>query len=282
MLCRIGEIEVWRILEWQGLFLPPEELFPNAPPDVAQIMEDLAPGTVDAGSGRSILPVQAYLLKTPDQVVLVDTGIGNHKTSKSLPFWSDLTDTRFLSALAAAGVAPEDVDFGVFTHLLTDHVGWNTTLRDGAWIPTFPNAKYLMPDADVETLSGRGLAIYDESLAPVIDAGLVDRIGADFPHNDQISLLAPPGHSTGHVSVLLSSQGQEAVLTGDALHSTAQCQHPHWQFKFDSDPVLAVASRRTLLETCVARDLTVIGSHFTLPSIGQVTSDGDVFRWTER
>ncbi|MEM9240659.1 MAG: MBL fold metallo-hydrolase [Pseudomonadota bacterium] len=282
MLCRIGEIEVWRILEWQGLFLPPEELFPNAPPDVAQIMEDLAPGTVDAGSGRIILPVQAYLLKTPDQVVLVDTGIGNHKTSKSLPFWSDLTDTRFLSALATAGVTPEDVDYVLFTHLHIDHVGWNTSLREGAWVPTFPKARYLMPKDDVEMLSGRGLAVYDESLAPVIEAGLMDQIDAAYQHDEQISLLPTPGHTPGHVSVLLSSGGQDAVLTGDALHSTAQCQNPHWQFKFDADPDLAVASRRTLLEICVERGLTVIGSHFTLPSIGQVTSDGHVFRWTER
>ena len=282
MLCRIGDIEVWRIPDWQGLFLPPEELFPNAPPDVAQIMEDLAPGTIDAGTGRIILPVQAFLLKTPDQVILVDTCIGNDKTSNLLPFWSNLTDTRFLSALATAGVTPEDVDYVLFTHLHIDHVGWNTSLRNGAWVPTFPKARYLMPKADVEMLSGRGLAVYDESLAPVMEAGLIDQIDAEYQHDEQISLLPTPGHTPGHVSVLLNSGGHEAVLTGDALHSTAQCQHPHWQFKYDSDPDLAVASRRTLLETCVARDLTVIGSHFTLPSIGQVTSDGDVFRWTER
>lgn len=282
MLCRIGNIEVWRIPDWQGFFLSPEELFPNAPSDVTQIMENLAPGTIDAASGRIILPVQAFLLKTPDQVILVDTGIGTHKTCTSLPIWSDLTDTRFLSALATAGVSPDDIDFVLFTHLHLDHIGWNTQLSDGAWVPTFPNARYLMPEADVDMLSGRGGAAYDESLGPVIDAGLVDLIDGSYVHSKEITLLSTPGHTPGHVSILLSGGDRDVVLTGDAIHSTAQCQHPHWQFKFDWDAEMAVASRRTLLETCVERDLIAIGSHFVLPSIGQVTTDGDVFRWIER
>lgn len=279
MLTRVGEIEIWRILDWQGLFLTPSELFPNAPDDVAQIIESLAPGSVDAETGRLILPVQAYLLKTPDHVVLIDTGLGNDKTNKSLPFWHHLADARLPAELAKAGVAPQDVDYVLTTHLHTDHIGWNTRLVDGSWVPVFRNARYLIPAKDEEAMRGRGIASYDENITPIIEAGQAEMIDASFQLGDEISLMATPGHTPGHVSVMLKSGGEEAVITGDAIHSTAQCQNPTWQFRFDWDADIAVASRRALLETCVARGLTVIGFHFVLPSIGRVEADGDLFRW---
>lgn len=282
MLCRIGEIEIWRVLDWHGLFWPPKELFPNAPDDVAHIMEALAPGSVDAETGRLILPVQGFLLKTPDHIILVDSCIGNHKTSQTQPFWNNLSGTRFLAALTAAGVAPEDVDYVLCTHLHIDHIGWNTRLEDGRWVPTFTNAKYLMPRADEQMMNGRGLAVYEESISPIIEAGQAEFVDGEHHLGDSVSLMPTPGHTAGHVSILLRSEGKEAVITGDAIHSSAQCQHPHWHFKYDRDAQQAVTSRRTLLETCAERGLTVLGSHFTLPSIGHVTSDGNVFRWTER
>lgn len=279
MLTRVGEIEIWRILDWQGLFLTPAELFPNAPADVGQIMETLAPGSVDEDTGRLILPVQAYLLKTPEHVILIDTGLGNHKTNRSLPFWHQLTETRLPHELAATGVALEDVSYVLTTHLHTDHIGWNTRVQNGAWVPMFPNATYLMPTKDEEAMRGRGIASYDENLAPVIAAGQAQMIDETYRLGEEISLLATPGHTPGHVSVLLRSGGQEALITGDAIHSTAQCQHPGWQFKFDWNAEIAVTSRRTLLEMCAARDMDVIGFHFVLPSIGRIEADGDVFRW---
>ncbi len=279
MLCRVGEIEVWRVLDWQGLFLTPEELFPNAPQDVAQIMEALAPGTVCPDTGRVNLPVQAYVLKTPERTILVDTGVGNDRTNASLTFWDKLGDTQLMAELARAGVTPEDIDHVLFTHLHIDHIGWNTRLEDGEWVPTFPNATYLMPGADNDSMKGRGVASYDESIAPIVASGQAEFVDADIDLGPGISLIATPGHTPGHVSVLLESGDDGAVLTGDAIHSTAQCQHPDWQFKFDWNGEIAVASRRKLLEMCVERNLTVMGTHFVLPSIGRVVADGDVFRW---
>ncbi|MEL7282416.1 MAG: MBL fold metallo-hydrolase [Pseudomonadota bacterium] len=279
MLTRVGEIEIWRLMDWHGLFLTPAELFPNAPGDVAQIIEGLAPGSVDAQTGRLILPVQAYLLKTSDHVVLIDTGLGNGKTSNFLPFWHQLTDTQLPMELAAAGVAPEEVDYVLTTHLHSDHTGWNTRRVDGAWVPTFPNARYLMPAKDEAAMRGRGIASYDENIAPVIEAGQAEMIDASYRLGHEISLMETPGHTPGHVSVMLSSGDHEALITGDAMHSTAQCQNPGWHFKFDWDGEMAEMSRRTLLEACVARKLTVIGFHFVLPALGRVEADGDVFRW---
>ncbi|MEO0371590.1 MAG: MBL fold metallo-hydrolase [Pseudomonadota bacterium] len=279
MLTRVGEIEIWRILDWQGLFFRPERLFPNAPSDVAKIVEALAPGSVDAETGRLILPVLTYLLKTPEHVILIDTGVGDNKTTNGLSFWNHITGTGLPAALAEAGVTPEDIDYVLFTHLHIDHVGWNTQLQDGQYVPMFPKATYLFPAGDQDECMNGDLDKLEESITPIIDAGMATWMASDEGIGDSITLLPTPGHTLGHVSILLRSGGQEAVITGDAIHSTAQCQNPEWQFAFDTDAALAVTSRRRLLETCVERDFTVIGCHFTLPSIGKIEADGDVFRW---
>ena len=166
MLCQIGEVEVWRILELNGPFLTPERLFPNAEPDVAEIIERHVPSGLCPDSGRLILPVQGFLLKTPTHVILVDSCVGNDKTNNSIKDWHQRSDTRFLSALAAAGVTREDVDYVMCTHLHVDHVGWNTRLENGRWVPTFPNARYLLPAADDDHYRDQGGDNYRESVLP--------------------------------------------------------------------------------------------------------------------
>lgn len=280
MLCKIGDIEVWRILEMHGPFLPPEMLWPNAGPDVAKIVAQHVPGAIDAPTGSLILPVQGFLLKTPQHIVLVDACVGNDKTAR-FPPWHMKSDNRFMAALTAAGVGPEDVDYVLCTHLHTDHTGWNTKLEDGRWIPTFPNARYLMPAADEDLYRKRGEDNFRESVAPVIEAGQAEMVTPGHMLGDHITLVPTPGHTPGHVAVLVRHNGAEAVITGDALHSTVQCWHPEWEFEFDEDGAAAVASRRRLLGDAAETGKKVIGSHFSLPSIGRVKAEGDAFRWEE-
>ena len=148
MLCKIGEIEVWRILEINGPFLHPEELFPTAGAELQGAMQKHVPHQLCPNTGRMILPIQGFLLKTPAHVILVDSCVGNDKTNPNTPGWHKRSGTRFMAALTAAGVRPEEVDYVLCTHLHSDHVGWNTKLEDGRWVPTFTNARYLMPAAD--------------------------------------------------------------------------------------------------------------------------------------
>lgn len=279
MLCKIGEIEVWRVLDLHGPFLSPEELYPNAGPDVGKIIEAHSPGNICQSSGRMIMPVQGFLLKTPSAVILVDACVGNHKTSPGFPDWKDKVDGRFMASLTMAGITPDEVDYVLCTHLHVDHIGWNTKLDDGRWVPTFPNAKYLLPEAD-NTAFEDGPS-YQESVLPVIAAGQAEMVGPDHKLGDEVSLISTPGHTPGHVSVLLTSGGKEALITGDALHSTAQCWHPEWHFKFDSDPEQAENSRRKLLETASEHGHCVLGSHFTLPSIGRIKAHRDAFSWED-
>lgn len=280
MLCKIGEVEVWRILEIHAPFMRPEDLFPNAGPDVGTLIETLVPGGICQHSGRLILPIQGFLLKTTDSVILVNSCVGNDKTHEALPDWHQRSDTRFEAALQAAGVGFEDVDYVLCTHLHSDHVGWNTRLMDGRWVPTFPRARYLMPSEDEAMQRARAGDMYLESVLPVIVAGQAELVQAGHMLGDCVTLIPTPGHTPGHVSVRIASGGAEAIITGDALHSTAQCAHPDWHFRFDSDAAQAVTSRRFLLETASEAACLVLGSHFSLPSIGRVATDRQAFRWT--
>lgn len=281
MLCRIGDIEVWRVLEIYGPFLTPQELFPNAGPDVAECIQDRVPGGICLETGRLLLPVQGFLLKTPDHIILVDACVGNHKTAPSFPEWNNRNTNRFMAALTAAGITPDDVDYVLCTHLHVDHVGWNTQLINGRWVPTFAKAKYLLPKEDEAHYRDIGNAMYTESVLPVIEAGQAEFVSGTQPLGDYVTLMPTPGHTPGHVSVLVKDGASEAVITGDAIHTTAQCWYPEWHFKFDTDPEQAVQSRRALLEAATEANRRVLGTHFRPPSLGRVRAKGDAFEWNE-
>ena len=252
---------------------------PNAGPDVRAIIETHVPGGCCAQSGKLILPIQGFLLKTPDPLILVDACVGNDKTVPNMPDWHQLKGTRFMSSLAAAGVTVADVDYVMCTHLHTDHIGWNTRLVDGRWVPTFPNARYLLPAEDDEFFSVHAGKAYEKSVLPVVEANQSERVSGGHMLGDYISLIPTPGHTPGHVSVLIKSNNAEAIITGDALHTTAQMAHPEWHFKYDMDAEQAEASRRHLLGKAAERNQRVLGSHFALPSIGCVRAKGDAFEW---
>ena len=280
MLAKIGQVEIWRILEINGPFLAPDVLFPNAGGDVAERIEALSPGQICPISGRLILPIQGFLLVTPTHRILVDSCVGNDKTVPNLPDWHQRSSGRFMAALTAAGVAPDDIDYVLCTHLHTDHIGWNTRLEDRRWVPTFKNARYLMPQADEARLNADPTDSYTESVLPVIAAGQVELVDSGHKLGEEISLIETPGHTPGHVAILIQSDQVEAIITGDALHVTAQCVYPEWQFKFDLDPERAIQSRRSLLEIASEKDCRVFGSHFALPSVGRISARGGVFKWT--
>ncbi len=279
MLLKIGNVEIWRILEMVAPFRDPADLFPNAGPDVGQVIEDMVPGSIDTQTGHLILPVQGYLLKTPRHNILVDACVGNHKTHPARPAWHARTDGRFLAGLTAAGITPGDVDYVLCTHLHADHVGWNTQLVDGRWVPTFPNARYVMQAADKEFAENLPSEFYAESVAPVVQTGQAEFVGSDHMLGDDVSLIPTPGHTPGHVSVQVGQGDDMAIITGDALHTTAQVAHTDWHFVYDKDPAMAVESRKALLGQAAEAGCCVLGMHFQLPSVGRVVAKGDGFDW---
>ncbi len=281
MLCRIGEVEVWRILEINGPFKSPEELFPGAGVEVRHAIEEEVPHQLCPNSGMLVLPIQGFLLKTPAHNILVDSCVGNDKTNPGMPAWHRRSDERFMSALAAAGIGPQDIDYVLCTHLHSDHIGWNTRLMDGRWVPTFANARYVMPSADEDFYRENPGNSYNESVLPVIEAGQVDLVGEGHKLGDHVTLIPTPGHTPGHVSILVESGSSQAIITGDAMHTSVQCRHPEWHFLYDEDGELASTLRVRLLEIAAETNSRVLGSHFALPSIGRVRVEGENFRWED-
>jgi glyoxylase-like metal-dependent hydrolase (beta-lactamase superfamily II) len=187
--------------------------------------------------------------------------------------------TPFLTDLADAGFPRDEVDTVICTHLHFDHVGWNTMLVDGEWVPTFPNARYLLCRDEWEHWDAEGAGGYastiDDAVRPVVDAGLADLVPSDHRVTDEIRLEATPGHTPGHVAVHVESGGRHALITGDLAHHPVQFAEPDWFADPDTDRAQSAATRRRLLAEHGDRDVLVIGTHFAPPRSGRLVTDGD-------
>jgi glyoxylase-like metal-dependent hydrolase (beta-lactamase superfamily II) len=230
--------------------------------------------------GRLKLSVHMLVLETPSGRIVVDTGLGNDKQGRSVPVWNNRT-TPFLETMAAAGFPPESIDTVLCTHLHVDHVGWNTRLVDGHWLPTFPNARYVFGRREYEHWRDHSdtpdkVAVFNDSVQPIVDAGRAELVASDARVSDEITLIPTPGHSPGHVSLHIRSGGEEALLCGDVAHHPCQMAHLDWSSTVDSDPVQAVTTRRELFARFADRDALVIGGHF---DAGHIKREGDAFRF---
>jgi glyoxylase-like metal-dependent hydrolase (beta-lactamase superfamily II) len=277
----VGRLRIGAVVETAG---PTRAtwLFPSAPPEgLDRHRAWLAPHFLDT-EGRLLQSVHTFVVKTPDLTVLVDTCIGNDKDRGGRrPF--HMLRTGFLDTLRAAGVAPEAVDVVICTHLHVDHVGWNTRLDDGRWVPTFPRARYLFARREWEHWTSEDddgtRRIMADSVAPVLDAGLAELVSMDHQVADEIRLEPTPGHTPGHVSVRLASRGADAVITGDLMHHPVQIAEPAWQTTFDTDPAKARETRRAFCARYADRPVTVLGTHFHHPTAGRIVSHRDAWRF---
>ncbi len=226
------------------------------------------------------LSIHALLVDAPGLRLVVDTCIGNDRP-RSITGGQALS-TAFLADLEAAGWSRESVEAVVCTHLHVDHVGWNTMLEGGRWVPTFPKARYLIGKSEYAYWSGESgkeqQTILADSVKPVFDAGLVDLVEMDHVLSDEIRLTPTTGHTPGHVSVAIESQGERAIITGDCLHHPCQIGHPEWSPLFDYDRKASAATRRAFVEGLAGKPVLVIGTHFATPTAGHIVRDGDAWR----
>lgn len=214
--------------------------------------------------GKAKMTVRSLIIESGDTTILVDTCLGNDK-ERSIPVWSNRSGP-FLEDLEAAGFPPDSVDLVLCTHLHVDHVGWNTRLVDGEWVPTFPNARYLFGATEwahwSESADADDVVLMADSVRPIFDAGLVDLVSTDHRLTDAVTLEPTPGHTPGHVSVRLRSDGAEAVITGDLSHHPCQLAHPEWGSSADVDQVRSEATRRAFFAANSDRDVLVFGTHW--------------------
>ncbi|WP_433046911.1 MBL fold metallo-hydrolase [Dactylosporangium sp. CS-033363] len=279
---RLGDVEVVPVLEWEGDLGPARVVIPDSPAELWRENEDwLAPDYWTPATDGYHAVLRTWLLRSAGRVILVDTGVGNDRDRPQFPLFSGL-HTDFLSRLAAAGVRPGDVDVVVNTHIHIDHVGWNTHLAGGEWVPTFPNATYLIPRVDQEYYAHeeRGANIYADSIAPVLSQAL---LWEDAHRIDAGLTLEPaPGHTPGASLVRLASGADRAVFVGDLLHSPVQILRPRYSSCFDENPRQAAATRRRVLERAADERELVIPAHFAGHPAAEVSRAGAGFaisRW---
>jgi glyoxylase-like metal-dependent hydrolase (beta-lactamase superfamily II) len=225
-----------------------------------------------------IISFQCFVMRTPEHQIMLDTCIGADRQREFDVFTNMQTD--FLDDLAHAGFDPAKIDTVLCTHLHFDHVGWNTHLVDGRWVPTFPNARYLFGRSEYEhwrmltdTNGYHDLNHMHDAVQPVIDAGLVDLIEHDHSICPELSLRPTPGHTPGHVSIVIESKGERAIVTGDLLHNPIQLERPKDIVRFDMDQENGCASRVAFVNDMANTDVFVIGSHFSDPTGGWVVRD---------
>ena len=279
MRFQVGAIRVTQVRESLGA-IPFQGMFPDA--DQATIDEHrgwLQPEYMNA-DGTLSLSIHALVVESMGQTIVIDTCVGE----RPVPGYEAMSNrkTSFLADFAAAGFDVNTVDVVMCTHLHFDHVGWNTRLEGDRWVPTFPNARYLFNKVEYDWWAGGAeghATTFDTAVRPVMEAGLVELVDEHHRITDEIAFELTPGHSPGHMSVRLSSHGQDAVITGDMVHHPIQFVAPQWVMNADGDPAMASQTRRAFRDKYVDRPVRVFGTHFGGSSCGHLRTDGDSYRF---
>jgi glyoxylase-like metal-dependent hydrolase (beta-lactamase superfamily II) len=281
----LGDITVSRVVEMEGPFLQPQQLLPESNPEVIKSHNHwLAPHFITP-DGTFVMSIHTYVIRTKHHTILVDTCVGNDKERSLFPDWSRMQGPYLQMMESVAGIKPEQVDYVLCTHLHVDHVGWNTRLVNGKWVPTFPNAKYLFHKTEWEFWKGEHDAGRDagdgsiaDSVIPIVEAGKAVLVNGDHALDDQVWLEPTPGHTPGHVCVHVKGGDKEAIMTGDMMHHPVQFAEPQWSSGFCTDPKQSAATRRAFLERNCENGKLIMAAHFATPTVGTVVPSGKAFR----
>ena len=279
---KTGDLTIHRIIEQETTFLPALEFLPTLTPEVLAENRGwmLAAKALDA-SDELVLCFQSYVVKTPHHTILIDSCIGNDKPRPNRPKWNMKTDDTYMRSLAAAGLSVGDIDYVMCTHLHVDHVGWNTRLENGRWVPTFPNARYVFAKTEfdywIETHAKTPVPPIADSVLPIVEARRHEVVGDEAAIGDHVRILPTPGHTPGHSAFRLGRGKDEAVFSGDLMHSPLQALYPEMSMKFDVDQAAAAKTRRGFLERYCDTETLCCTAHFPSPSVGRIKRRGNGF-----
>jgi glyoxylase-like metal-dependent hydrolase (beta-lactamase superfamily II) len=278
----VGDLTIHRVIEQETSFVPALEMLPGLTSEVlaenrAWMREAKALDEHDV----LLLCFQSYVVKTPHHTILIDSCIGNDKPRPQRPKWNMKTDDTYLRALDAAGFSVDDIDFVMCTHLHVDHVGWNTRLENGRWVPTFPKARYLFAKQEFDHWFAQNAKAevppFADSVLPVVEAKRHELVGNDHQIGDHVRILPTPGHTPGHIAITMGRGKDDAVFSGDLMHSPLQTLYPELSIKFDVDPAAAAKTRRSFLERYCDTDTLCCTAHFPSPSVGKIKRKGNAF-----
>lgn len=281
---RLGAWTLDRIEELRGAVRTPAAMFPGWDPGILAGRGWLFPQHL--ASGRYVASVGGWLLRGHGRTVLLDTGVGTGKPRPSHPRY-DRFASPFLHRLAELGVSPDDVDTVVLSHAHVDHVGGTTTPDGSGWRLTFPAARHLIGQGELEDAQRKADAtsadtddglIFADSIAPVLAAGRLDSVLLPTPIAPGLTMEWAPGHTLGHAMVRLASDGVEALFTFDVMHSVLQVLRPDWNTCFCEHPEVAAATRIRVLAEAARRRLLLFPTHFGHAGPFRVAAAGDGFR----
>ena len=278
MYWNVGRVKITKIVELETVGHT-RFILPHASKEEVQKLPWLIPHFATE-EGRLKMSIHTLVVETPSRRIVVDTGLGNDMEGRNVPTWNN-RKTPFLETMTAAGFPTDSIDTVLCTHLHVDHVGWNTRLENGRWVPTFEKARYLFGRSEYEYWRDHSAepdkaAIFHDSVKPIMDAGKADLVASDARICDELALIPTPGHSPGHMSVQIRSDGEEGLLTGDVAHHPCQMAHLDWSSTADSDPVQSAATRRDLFSRFADRPVLLIGGHF---DGGHIKRDRDAFKF---
>jgi glyoxylase-like metal-dependent hydrolase (beta-lactamase superfamily II) len=282
----IGDVAIHQVIEQELPFLGYKEFFPTLADDVLDENRGwLTPDFLDPITSKIVLRVQSYILRSSHHVMLIDPCVGNHKSRPSRPMWHMLNSDRYQRNLTAAGLTPNDIDYVMCTHLHSDHVGWNTRLENGRWVPTFPNAKHLIADRELAHWTARhkenpeAFPWITDSVLPIVELGLAKIVNSNHELDDKVRLISTPGHTIDHFSVEVSHQNERAIVTGDMIHSPLQARYPDLGTFADYDSHQAGATRRAMLEKHCDTSTLFCTAHFPVCSVGRITRWRNAFQF---
>jgi glyoxylase-like metal-dependent hydrolase (beta-lactamase superfamily II) len=274
---KVGKVKITKVVELETVGST-RFILPLARNEEIRMLPWLIPHFANE-EGRLKMSIHSLIVETPKHRIVVDTGLGNDKQGRTVPTWNNRNDP-FLEKLTLAGFHPDSIDTVLCTHLHVDHVGWNTRLVGGKWVPTFANARYVFGKTEYEYWRDHSadpdVAVFNDSVKPIMDAGKAELIASDAKLTDEISMIPTPGHSPGHMSIHIRSDGEEGLLTGDVAHHPCQMAHLDWSSTADSDPRQSVVARRELFSRFADRPVLVIGGHY---NAGHIKRDGDAFKF---
>ncbi len=245
----IGNVELISLSDGEPIWSPFDP-FPHIPIELWREFPELLDSDEQIHSRYGVTAIRSR-----GKLIIVDTGL--HEP-----------DGTLLQDMESKGVDRNAVDMVVFTHLHLDHVGWN--LIEGQ--PTFPNARYLIPQEDWNHWTQESVLANEphiaEQVIPLEELRVMDLIGNEHNITDEVTTVATPGHTPGHVSIVIASQGERGYILGDVAHTPAQAHYTDWSPSFDDQPDLARTTRHAVLDMLESEGIVVSAGHFPAPGFG--------------
>ena len=267
---RVGDVEILALSDMNLPFpMPLTQLFPTNTPEVWTPYRELYPDAFE--QDHMLIEIGCYMLRSGGQTILIDIGYGEGPIEAIGGRRGELMD-----GLADIGIDPEEVDLVFLSHLHSDHVGWNVLDVEDKVEATFPNARYVVHEADLEHFrrpevqAASTFPFMDRCVETIVRMGMLDTLDGDADLTAEVRALYTPGHTPGHMSVLVSSRGEEALIQGDVLVHPTQVTEEDWNCHFDHDWAVATETRRKILDEVEEMSTPVISCHFPAPGFGRV------------